>query len=145
MNALKKINARAKAIRRAHPAMSYRAAQKKAGAEYRGGKKVSGVKRKKKKASRPLYRSSFAIGGRKKKKRVGGVSAVTKLRKAHEKEGLLLSQIGSVSVQRSRLRRGYEGALSMVLLALEKNPTASHKKSLLKKKAELKRRIRGLE
>ena len=62
-NALQKITTRAKAIRRAHPGMSWKAAVKKASAEYRGAPK--------KKASR----KKAAVSGTGKKKKAVKVKA----------------------------------------------------------------------
>lgn len=83
-SALKKITTRAKVIRRLHGG-SWKAAIKKAGAEYRGGKKV-GSTRKKRRVVR--------------KRRVGSVkrsSTVKRVKRLHAAEGRAIKSLGSVS------------------------------------------------
>lgn len=136
---LQKFNKKVAAYKRAHPNTSHAVAQQKVKKENkRVG--VSGRKKMpKKKKSRPLYKSSVSIGRVK-----ASSAAVKKLRKAHEKEGLLLSQIGSVSVQRSRLRRQYEEQLAWLLLSIQNAKTKTARRRLLKRKSELLRKIRGV-
>lgn len=76
--ALKKINARAKALRKRHPKASYKSLQKQAGKEYKAGKlkkrparkKVSGIKRK---AAKKVVRRKTA------RKRTPKVKVVTRV------------------------------------------------------------------
>jgi hypothetical protein len=144
-SSIEKYTARVKQIKKAHPNMTHKGAKRQASAEFRSAK-VSGVK-KKSKAKRPLYKSSFSIGRVKKKakkKKVGKSGPVARLRKAHEKEGLLLAQIGSVAQQRTRLKKQYEEQLAWKLLALSQAPTKTKKKKIAKKVTELKRDIRAV-
>jgi len=64
MNALKKINARAKALKKKHPGKKYKTLQKQAGAEYRAGKLKTHKKRKpaaKKVARKKVTRKKTAV------------------------------------------------------------------------------------
>jgi hypothetical protein len=82
-SALKKITTRAKAIRRLHGG-SWKAAIKKAGAEYRGGKRMGSVRKKR----------------RVKRKRVGSVKSrttVKRVKRLHAAEGRAIKSLGSVS------------------------------------------------
>jgi hypothetical protein len=86
MNALKKITTRAKQIRKSHPGITWKSAVKRAGAEYRAGKKSpSRTKPKKSRSARaPKKRLTPIIG---KKKTGAGPSPVTAV-KAGLKERL---------------------------------------------------------
>lgn len=94
-NTLKKITARAKAIRRAHPKKTWRQAVKSAGAEYRTGKKVGRVKRTRKvKYKRPVVRKS--------KKRIGTSRGTVGAVKCNTGIGALYDKLGSLHVRRER-------------------------------------------
>jgi hypothetical protein len=126
---------------------THKQAQRQASAEFKG-KKVSGTKKKKRSAKRPLYRSSFTLGSahrhKKRKKKVGKTGPVQKLRKAHEKEGLLLAQIGSIATQKSRLKNHYNDALAKELLKKDQATTKTAKKKHGKKIIALRKKIKGL-
>lgn len=126
-NALKKITAEAKRIRKRHPSQSWKSAVKEAGRKYRTGK-ISGVRRsgvkKKKVAKRP-------------RKRVAG-KAVKRHRVTHvEHYGV----IGSLASHKKAVRHLLDERLSKNLLAIEKATTKPKKKKLLKKKALIKREM----
>jgi hypothetical protein len=84
-SALKKITTRAKAIRRLHGG-SWKAAIKKAGAEYRGGKKMGSTHRKAK-----HHKRMGAVRPSKRK------SVIRKVKAYHAAEGRAIKSLGSVS------------------------------------------------
>jgi hypothetical protein len=137
---LKRMHSKAKAYMRKHPSAKYSTALKEAGRLERG-KRVGVVKKKKSGGRKPAKKKARG--------RVGStVSASTKkkLRTAHEREGNLLSQLGTLTVSQvgSRLRKMKEDQLAWLLLSIDKATTKTGKRKLLKQKARLKAQIKAL-
>lgn len=125
------MHTRAKALKKAHPAMSYQNALKKAGAELRSGKikaKVSGHKRK----AAPRKKKHAAP---RKRKRVGAVYAVEHT----------LERVGAtISQTRGHLRRQLESELKGDLYRREVAANKTERKKASKAIAETKRELRAV-
>jgi hypothetical protein len=123
-NALSKITTRAKQIRKAHPAMAWSAAIKKAGVEYRGGK-ISGTSKKKKRA----------VGSTKRKKSPGRkIGAVPSAGSGESMAGL-----------EGQLKRKMNEQLGWLLVQQRTAPTKTARKKLAPKIRELTTKIRALK
>lgn len=124
-NTLKKITARAKQLYK--KGGTWRGAIKKAGAEYRGGKKMSGTK-KRKRAKTPKKRRAV----------------VRRVKRLHKAEGRAIRSLGSVASHVSSAKRILEteiGRLETQKFTAKKKST---KKKIGKRIAEKKSRFRKL-
>lgn len=122
--ALKKITTRAKAIRRAHPNMTWMSAVKKASAEYRG----SGGKKKSPKKKKPG------------KKRIGSNHAARSTQKQPASiAGLSTSQL------RTHLKKAYREKLAWGLLSVESANKVKTKKAARKRVAVIKKQLKALQ
>lgn len=122
-SALKKITTRAKAIRRIHGG-SWKAAIKKAGAEYRGGR-IGSVKRKK---AAPKKRRA----------------AVRKIKKFHAAEGRAIKSLGSVSSHLSSAKKMLEHEIGKLEVQRYKAKKKSVKRKIGKRIAAKKSKYRKL-
>jgi hypothetical protein len=119
---LKKITNRAKQIRRAHPNTSWISAVKKAGAEYRGGKKTRSTTKKRKPAAKPKR-----VGSSKKRSTPAAIS------------GFSTAQL------RSHLKREYKNKLAWGLLAVDSATKVNAKKKARKRVANIKKNLKALQ
>jgi hypothetical protein len=119
-NPLKKITARAKQIRKRHKAMTWKAAIKKAGAEYRGKKK-------------PVRRKKTVV---RKRKRISGIR--TNADRVDRKK--VNVTIGSVSYHKGQIKKGLktkiENAAGRRELAIKVNERRKLSKTIAKLKKE---------
>jgi hypothetical protein len=142
-NALKKITTRAKQIRKAHPGTSWKGAVKKAGAEYRAGKKPA----KRKKASRPAHRKARSVSGVRKshKGRVGSVEpryeVVHQLRQVsgvtYKGGTVRIAGVADIEKKKRQLKAALGEQAGWLDVAISSEKTASGKKKLRKKKREI--------
>jgi|ERR1700730_4861095 len=123
-----KITSRAKAIRRIHGG-SWKAAIKKAGAEYRGGKKLSGARKRKSPAKR---------------KSPSRRRAVRRIKTLHAAEGRAIHALGSVSSHVSAAKKLLEHKIGREETAKYKAAKKSTKRKISKRIAKLKSQYRKL-
>jgi hypothetical protein len=138
---LQKINTRAKAIRRAHPGTSWKAAQKKA------GKEISGVGSRK--SNRKRSNSRVGKVGRKRvarpKRRVGDVEQkyeiVHQLKPvsgiSYKGGSIRLAGVGDVNRQKAQLKASLGQQAGWLDVAISSAKTKREKDALRKKKREI--------
>ena len=149
-NTLQKINARAKAIRRAHPGKSWKAAQKQAGKEVARPKRVGAVRRKsnhsavgkvrRKRVARPKRR----VGDVEQKyeivhqlKPVSGIS--------YKGGSIRLAGVGDVNRQKAQLKASLGQQAGWLDVAISSAKTKREKKALQKKKREIIAELRKIK
>jgi hypothetical protein len=161
-NALKKITTRAKQIRRAHPGTSWKGAVKKAGAEYRSGKKAPA----RKKAGRPVHRKARSVSGVRKsgkgrvrktcekvspqnRRIVGGsigniepkYEVVHQLKQvsgiSYKGGSIRLAGVGDVNRQKAQLKASLGQQAGWLEVAISSAKTQREKNALRKKKREI--------
>ena len=150
-NTLQKINARAKAIRRAHPGKSWKAAQKQAGKEVRRPKSVSGVHRKKRKSVRVGKVGSNRVA--RPKRRVGEVEQkyeiVHQLKPvsgiSYRGGSIRLAGVGDVNRQKAALKASLGQQAGWLDVAISSAKTQREKKALRKKKSEIIRELNRIK
>jgi hypothetical protein len=150
-NALKKITARAKQIRKKHPGKSWKASVKAAGAEYRAGKKSTP----RKKASRPAHRKARSLSGvrRSGKRRVGAVEpkyeVVHQLRQvsgiSYKGGSIRLAGVGNVNAMKANLKAQLGQQAGWLEVAISSAKTQREKNALRKKKAEIVREMNRIK
>ena len=137
---LQKINTRAKAIRRAHPGKSWKAAQKQAGKEVSGAK-VSGVPKKKRKTAGRTHGKRMA----RTKRRVGDVEqkyeVVHQLKPvsgiSYHGGSIRLAGVGDVNRQKAQLKATLGQQAGWLDVAISSAKTQREKNALRKKKREV--------
>jgi hypothetical protein len=141
-NTLQKINARAKAIRRAHPGKSWKAAQKQAGKEVARPKSVGTVRRKPKHSRVGKVRRN---GVARTKRRVGDVEQkyeiVHQLKPvsgiSYKGGSIRLAGVGDVNRQKAALKATLGQQAGWLDVAISSAKTQREKKALQKKKREI--------
>lgn len=149
-NTLQKINARAKAIRRAHPNTSWKSAQKQAGKEVSGAsKRVAGVKKK----TRGRIRRSPVRSMARTKRRVGDVEQkyeiVHQLKPvsgiSYKGGSIRLAGVGDVNRQKAALKASLGQQAGWLDVAISSAKTQREKKALRKKKSEIIRELNRIK
>jgi hypothetical protein len=150
-NALKKITTRAKQIRKAHPGTSWKGAVKKAGAEYRAGKKTPA----KKKPGRSTHRKARSVSGVRtsRKRRVGSVEpkyeVVHQLKQvsgiSYKGGSILLAGVGNVNAMKANLKAQLGQQAGWLEVAISSAKTQREKNALRKKKAEIVREMNRIK
>jgi hypothetical protein len=139
-NTLQKINARAKAIRRAHPGKSWKAAQKQAGKEIAKKPVLAGVHKKRKRVG-AIRRKRVAVT----KRRVGNVEQkyeiVHQLKPVsgitYKGGSVRLAGVGDVNRQKAQLKASLGQQAGWLDVAISSAKTKREKNALRKKKREV--------
>jgi hypothetical protein len=139
-NAIVKISRRVKQIRKAHPSMTFRAAQKQASREYNAGKlgRVSGTKKKSAASNKTRKKS---VSGRRKVSGVRKSRPRTK-RNAPAKRVSGMGTIGAINSTLRSQRKALEDRLGKQLVSQYKATTARSRKKIAKNVKETKAKIR---
>jgi hypothetical protein len=143
-NTLQKINARAKAIRKAHPGKSWKAAQKQAGKEVsakRTGKKVAGVPKRKRK--RTVGKSKGRVGTKPKYKVVHEVRQISGI--SYKGGSIKLAGVGDVNRQTAALKASLGQQAGWLDVAISSAKTKTEKAKLRKKRAEIIRKLNSIK
>ena len=138
-SAIEKIGRRTKAIRKLHPKLSFRAAQKKASAEYRAGK-LGGVKKKRRPVAKKKRARKVSSKPLRKRSRLGAASNGSD---RFDSKRVNIT-VGSLSSQESRLKKTIAEKIGWYEAALMGAKTAKSKRAMEKKIRELKARYRRL-
>ena len=125
---LRKITTRAKHIRRLHGG-SWKAAIKKAGAEYRGGRKMSGTRKRK---------------TRKRKAKVVRMKTVRRVRRLHAAEGRAIHSLGSVASHTQAAKKLIEHQIGKLETQKYTAKKKSTKRKIQKRISALKTKYRKL-
>lgn len=136
-NILKKVNARIKAIHRAHPSMTFKQAAGKAWAEYRAGK-ISGTGKKKRK---PAKRRAKAKKAKRTRRRIGTTSSPHVDRVDKKKVEI---SIGTVAGHKAKAARLLKERLSRQLLAREMAQTSTAARRCTRHIAKTRQELRAL-
>jgi hypothetical protein len=142
-NTLQKINARAKAIRRAHPGKSWKAAQKQAGKEVARPKRVGVVRRKAKPGSvgkvrrKRVARTKRRVSGTPEQKyeivhQLKPVSGIS-----YKGGSIRLAGVGDVNRQKAQLKASLGQQAGWLDVAISSAKTKREKTALQKKRREI--------
>jgi hypothetical protein len=154
-NALVKISKRTKQLKRLHKKLTHKQAQKRAVQDYRAGKLGRVKKKAAKKKSAPKKRKagfsykggSVSIGRTKRKparRRVGDAVIYDTPRRMTDVTHYAGGSVGSVRKIETHLKHQYKGQLADTLLKIDQSKTAKAKRKLLKKKADIKRKLNNI-